>query len=152
MNRLFILILVFLCPGAAFSHPGKTDGEGGHRCRSNCFQWGLSYEEYHFHDEDGNPIRIDSSINSAPSNDRPHSPGTGKKNPPGFFTSLQETVESIIKGKGPTNLGRETNALYGDLTSLCENRGLHFILLLLGALALFFLSLMMILKRNKKEK
>lgn len=31
------------------AHPGRTDGNGCHTCRTNCEKWGLSYGEYHCH-------------------------------------------------------------------------------------------------------
>ncbi|MEK4749313.1 YHYH domain-containing protein [Niallia sp. FSL W8-0177] len=31
------------------AHPGRTDANGGHTCRTNCEKWGLSYGEYHYH-------------------------------------------------------------------------------------------------------
>jgi hypothetical protein len=34
----------------AIAHPGRTDSDGGHYCRTNCPSWGLEYNEYHFHD------------------------------------------------------------------------------------------------------
>ncbi|WP_374016841.1 copper amine oxidase N-terminal domain-containing protein [Paenibacillus thiaminolyticus] len=33
----------------ALAHPGKTDKNGGHTCRTNCEKWGLEYGEYHYH-------------------------------------------------------------------------------------------------------
>lgn len=47
---LLIAFFSFLVvPDAAFAHPGRTDANGGHTCRTNCEQWGLSYGEYHYH-------------------------------------------------------------------------------------------------------
>lgn len=34
-----------------YAHPGRTDEDGGHTCYTNCEDWGLDYEEYHYHDE-----------------------------------------------------------------------------------------------------
>ncbi|MDH4619667.1 YHYH domain-containing protein [Brevibacillus sp. AY1] len=31
------------------AHPGRTDSNGGHTCRTNCEKWGLSYGQYHYH-------------------------------------------------------------------------------------------------------
>lgn len=39
-----------LLPNYADAHPGRTDGNGGHTCKTNCTEkWGLSYGEYHYH-------------------------------------------------------------------------------------------------------
>ena len=46
---LFIIIIFLNIPSIAFAHPGNTDGQGGHTCRTNCNKWGLNYNQYHFH-------------------------------------------------------------------------------------------------------
>ncbi|WP_313892959.1 YHYH domain-containing protein [Psychrobacillus sp.] len=43
----FVLLLVITTP--AMAHPGRTDANGGHTCRTNCGKWGLNYGEYHYH-------------------------------------------------------------------------------------------------------
>lgn len=51
MLKIFLLfsLLMALSPNYADAHPGRTDGNGGHTCRTNCTEWGLSYGEYHYH-------------------------------------------------------------------------------------------------------
>ena len=55
MKKMFssaLLVVMLLCFGAvgiAEAHPGRTDGSGGHTCRTNCESWGLGYGEYHSH-------------------------------------------------------------------------------------------------------
>jgi hypothetical protein len=51
---LFITFLLIMITGSvfiikAFAHPGRTNSQGCHRCRTNCAAWGLSYGEYHCH-------------------------------------------------------------------------------------------------------
>lgn len=42
------LLLGVSAPAAA--HPGNTDSNGGHTCRTNCTEkWGLQYGQYHYH-------------------------------------------------------------------------------------------------------
>jgi hypothetical protein len=43
----FVLLLVVTT--LAMAHPGRTDANGGHTCRTNCGKWGLNYGEYHYH-------------------------------------------------------------------------------------------------------
>ncbi|MEW5745307.1 MAG: hypothetical protein AB1805_07730 [Nitrospirota bacterium] len=43
---------------ALFAHPGRADRHGGHRCWRSCGDWGLEPEEYHLHDDRGNPVRL----------------------------------------------------------------------------------------------
>lgn len=51
MKRLILVLIAFLvlAPQNSFAHPGRTDSSGGHTCRTNCDDWGLSYGEYHYH-------------------------------------------------------------------------------------------------------
>lgn len=54
----FLVVLVgglFLLPIATFAHPGRTDSSGCHTCRTNCPDWGLSYNEYHCHNSKALP-------------------------------------------------------------------------------------------------
>lgn len=44
-----ILILITLIPTIVFAHPGKTDANGCHYCRTNCAKWGLYNGQYHCH-------------------------------------------------------------------------------------------------------
>jgi hypothetical protein len=46
---LVVALLGFGAFGSAEAHPGRTDGSGGHTCRTNCESWGLGYGEYHYH-------------------------------------------------------------------------------------------------------
>ena len=58
-KSLFIVMFVLLFPLCAYAHPGKTDYRGGHKCWKNCSEWELKYGEYHLHDKDWKPIRLD---------------------------------------------------------------------------------------------
>jgi hypothetical protein len=59
MKKLLPALLVFiLLPALSYSHPGKTNRYGGHKCLKGCEEWGLFYDEYHLHDKDGKPIRV----------------------------------------------------------------------------------------------
>ena len=47
---VLIIIFMMVCLGDVIkAHPGRTDGNGCHVCRTNCEKWGLSYQEYHCH-------------------------------------------------------------------------------------------------------
>lgn len=58
-----IMFMSLLFSAQAYAHPGRTDANGGHTCRTNCEKWGLSYGEYHYHNGGGG-----SSSNSSPKN------------------------------------------------------------------------------------
>lgn len=51
-------LLIFIFPVLAWSHPGKTDSVGGHKCYKGCEKWELLFGEYHLHDKEGKPIRV----------------------------------------------------------------------------------------------
>src|SRR5512135_3332743 len=65
MKSLLVFVFIILCPSLVLSHPGKTDRRGGHKCRKGCTEWGLEYGEYHLHDKDFRPIRLDTEGNPA---------------------------------------------------------------------------------------
>ncbi len=47
---IFLLILVVLIvPSVSLAHPGRTDKNSGHTCKTNCLKWGLKYGQYHYH-------------------------------------------------------------------------------------------------------
>lgn len=49
----FLAILLIFVPMLAEAHPGRTDSNGGHYCRTNCAKWGLKNNEYHYHNGGG---------------------------------------------------------------------------------------------------
>ena len=49
MRYALIILALTLVPAAAYAHPGRTDANGGHYCRTNCEKWGLKYDEYQYH-------------------------------------------------------------------------------------------------------
>jgi hypothetical protein len=57
MKTLLLALLLFIFPVLAWSHPGKTDSVGGHKCYKSCEKWELLFGEYHLHDKYGKPIR-----------------------------------------------------------------------------------------------
>ncbi len=50
-----LIVLTFIVPSVSLAHPGRTDSSGGHTCRTNCANWGLSTGEYHYHRSKGVP-------------------------------------------------------------------------------------------------
>ncbi|GGG13896.1 hypothetical protein GCM10010912_67890 [Paenibacillus albidus] len=50
---LFLSIILIMLPLIANAHPGRTDSNGGHYCRTNCAKWGLENGEYHYHNGGG---------------------------------------------------------------------------------------------------
>ena len=58
--RTFLLFLIIITlSGPVAAHPGKTDRHGGHQCLKDCAEWDLYYREYHTHDKDGKPVKVE---------------------------------------------------------------------------------------------
>lgn len=47
--KILYLAILLVLPISVFAHPGRTDVNGCHTCRTNCKSWGLEYGEYHCH-------------------------------------------------------------------------------------------------------
>ena len=67
IRKIIILILIIfsLITPLAYSHPGRTDSNGCHYCRTNCEEsWGIPYGFYHRH----NPVRacFEETITTSP--------------------------------------------------------------------------------------
>ena len=62
IKGLIIIMIVILSPLYVEAHPGRTDSNGCHTCRTNCAKWGLSYGQYHCHG------RANSSTSTSSSN------------------------------------------------------------------------------------
>ena len=48
----YFIVLCLIClmvPSEVYAHPGRTDSNGCHYCRTNCAKWGLRNGEYHCH-------------------------------------------------------------------------------------------------------
>lgn len=59
-----LLYLLLIMPIKVDAHPGRTDANGCHYCRTNCTKWGLSTGEYHCHNGSGSNSSSSSSYNS----------------------------------------------------------------------------------------
>ncbi|MES5895781.1 YHYH domain-containing protein [Bacillus cereus group sp. RP43] len=57
-------VALLVAPISAYAHPGRTDANGGHTCRTNCEKWGLQYGEYHYHNT---PASSSGATSPAPS-------------------------------------------------------------------------------------
>lgn len=74
-SKISVLVCGFLLllPFTASAHPGRTDSNGGHTCRTNCAKWGLKNGEYHYHNggSTSNSSSGTSSSNSSTSKPSP---------------------------------------------------------------------------------
>lgn len=58
MKRIlgFVVVVVLMLsstPSSVKAHPGRTDANGCHTCKTNCGKWGLEYGQYHCHNGGG---------------------------------------------------------------------------------------------------
>jgi len=60
IKLITLSFIILLLPSNALAHPGRTDSEGCHTCKTNCEQWGLKSGEYHCHAEKVKRARTES--------------------------------------------------------------------------------------------
>lgn len=70
-KKVFLLCTVLMFTGfifadAVFAHPGRTDSNGGHYCRTNCAKWGYKTGEYHYHNSGSSSKSSTTTKSSAP--------------------------------------------------------------------------------------
>jgi hypothetical protein len=85
---LFLVLLFFFTVGITEAHPGRTDANGGHTCRTNCDKWGYGYGEYHYHGRRGS--------------------STGEANTAPVQETVQETVILTTNTPIPTRVPTKT--------------------------------------------
>ncbi len=61
IKGLIMIMIVILSPLYVEAHPGRTDSNGCHTCRTNCAKWGLSYGQYHCHGKTNSSTSTSSS-------------------------------------------------------------------------------------------
>ena len=64
IKGLIMIMIVILSPLYVEAHPGRTDSNGCHTCRTNCDKWGLSYGQYHCHGKTNSSTSTSSSSNT----------------------------------------------------------------------------------------
>lgn len=135
MKRLIVIAALCIIPVSSYSHPGKTDWRGGHKCVKDCEEWGLFYAEYHLHDKDWKPIRISRKGKETPRDPELRSAATS--------TSVSETAQVIPK--------TETVTVYRYVTNVYEENILASNPLLWALLVLLLLLLILRMNRKREE-
>jgi hypothetical protein len=134
MKRLIVIVTLCIIPVLSYSHPGKTDWRGGHKCIKDCEEWGLFYAEYHLHDKNWKPIRISRKVKGAPKQ-----------------SELQgAATETFAPEVAPVSSKTETVTVYRYVTNVYEENILASNPLLW--LLLILLLLLLILRRNRKRE
>jgi competence protein ComEC len=74
ISSLLAVSLLLGSTAMVSAHPGQTDANGGHTCRTNCAKWGLSDGEYHYHGGKSSSSSSSSSKKSNPSSNSSKKP------------------------------------------------------------------------------
>lgn len=61
---VFIVLMSITYMNKIYAHPGRTDSNGCHYCRTNCAKWGLSNNEYHCHNGSSSNTTNNSNTNT----------------------------------------------------------------------------------------
>ncbi|TFE31778.1 MBL fold metallo-hydrolase [Cohnella luojiensis] len=85
---VLMLSIIMLSTNVSMAHPGRTDANGGHTCRTNCAEWGLKDGEYHYHNSDG-------SITTKP----PTDPAPAPSNNEASDELKADAIKTPAKGK-----------------------------------------------------
>lgn len=140
------LLLVWTAPVVAIAHPGKTDRQGGHKCWKECGEWELAHGEYHLHDKEYRPLRVDRpAASAAPVLDEP------EPLPQPVQAGTEVSAETAPK---PTS-AKPGAAPSGRVTPVAGKEGLFPVdpyLLLLAALALILLLAVLLAARGRERR
>jgi hypothetical protein len=133
MKTLCLALLLFISPVLAWSHPGKTDSLGGHKCYKGCEKWELLFGEYHLHDKDGRPIRVAKKVK--------------KKHRIVAEPPVPQEQEEAVEAPQPV----QTPAITIPVRAVAPEKGLSTSPLMLLLLALFLL-LLLVRRRARKQQ
>ena len=113
MKNIWIVLLIFLLLFAfssfVLAHPGRTDSSGCHTCHTNCPSWGLSYGEYHCHNDGGgsnNTMTVQSESTIVNPTDTPYIPRTTNTPKP-----TETPIPTITPTPSPTHMPTPTRTI-----------------------------------------
>lgn len=150
MKKIICLALILLISGSALAHPGKTDRQGGHKCLKNCEEWELVFSEYHLHDKEGNPVRLDakgSPVHPLPSGEAP-APHEVRASP----TMSMEQTPAAVPGKEerPQERMKDRTVIEQSYSVIIPEESVPpFQSILLIALAVFLLVTLVLVRRKR---
>lgn len=90
-----LLCFLLITPNKVEAHPGRTDANGCHYCRTNCAKWGLSDGQYHCHNGGGSNSSSSSSSNSYNSTSSYGSTSPSNYSQPAPPKSSDNTLKSV---------------------------------------------------------
>lgn len=150
---VIFLMFYLIFPDSVCAHPGKTDLRGGHACRKGCSDWGLSYGEYHLHDEAFRPIRLGNATPPAiqprvrPSTYSASVPSSGppEKTGEAQWTTLRDIRTWQSFSAAASSEGPETASIYVDIFSVGPS------VIAVSALLLLLLAILIYRRREKRR-
>lgn len=120
---VIVLLLISFSPLSVKAHPGRTDANGCHTCKTNCEKYGLDYGEYHCHNGGGSSSGGSSSSQdkAAPSTSQNNTtPAPAKSKPAASiekkvdYASIGKTDGYNFKIKNPDKELSEANYTYSE--------------------------------------
>lgn len=144
MFKGMIFTIVLLFPLFASAHPGKTDYRDGHKCWKNCTEWGIGYGEYHLHDKDRKPLRLDRK-------DRPSMQVQPEPTPQ---TEPVRETSSVIPPEQVKQETKESEKRYVEqnyITTIYEESILPLNIMFLVLAVLLLMALIFIRKKRKEN-
>lgn len=113
-KSVYVLVSLSCCfmlflPSVSDAHPGRTDSNGGHTCRTNCEKWGLEYGEYHYHN-DGDTSNSGSSNNFDTNTNNNTDSSTESNSNSSNDTNSSTKPKSESESSSPKNNENETPA------------------------------------------
>ncbi len=146
------LVIFFLFSVSSYAHPGKTNKIGGHKCWKNCSEWELRYGEYHLHDKDWKPIKVDKKGNPVVQI-RPESMQIRKNADQSEPEKPSEqTLETASSEQIDTEIKQPANPTINENSyskTAYENDILPFNIILLLVLAVLLLILLIFIKKKR---
>lgn len=114
---VFVFVLVVSTSASIQAHPGRTDSNGCHTCRTNCEKWGLEYGEYHCHN--GGSSSSGGPSSSTTSNSQPVQPEvepqvTAPVEPKIDYAKAGSTDGYKFKMENPDKALKEASYAYTD--------------------------------------
>lgn len=113
----FSMLSVLLFSSTSYAHPGRTDANGGHTCRTNCEKWGLEYGEYHDHHGGGKSGGSSGGSSSGTTAAKPAPQAPQEELPAGTVHVTLPAFDVYVNGQQVANAAAKYPVMvYNDIT------------------------------------
>ncbi|UUZ85856.1 YHYH domain-containing protein [Paenibacillus sp. P26] len=107
---------LLLGSSSAVAHPGNTDANGGHYCRTNCAKWGLQQGEYHYHNS-GRSSSSSTGSGTSSSSQTPAYTAPKEEIPAGYVKVQMPSFNVMVNGQQVANSASKYPVVeYKDIT------------------------------------